>query len=262
MQLSSYLKQFKNIAWYPSAFKDSLSMMCLSYKSLKQYGISKSEVPDCFIFTDYTSYMDQSINFRFFLDLEDDKDEASFSYNGVDYSATAYNIKELDKLDISFDKSLVAFDKDKYYGRVFIADILLEHPRLGKSITKLVYIIVENTSFAFDYLIKKGIKVKYVIHCRYGHGFGGGISNGGFMCHILEELGTKYFASDIDNHYQFDIADKYLTGIKRNTLPILEEIDNFKYSYDWCGYNDVVLYEVLGYKLLETNPDYKRYLKK
>ena len=41
MNLYNYLKQFKNIAWYPSAFKDSLSKMCLSHKSLKEYGIKK-----------------------------------------------------------------------------------------------------------------------------------------------------------------------------------------------------------------------------
>ena len=52
MQLANYLKQFKNIAWYPSAFKDSLSMVCLSHKNLKEYGIKKDETPDCFIFTD------------------------------------------------------------------------------------------------------------------------------------------------------------------------------------------------------------------
>ena len=262
MQLSSYLKQFNNIAWYPSALKDSLAMVCLSYKSLKQYGISKSEVPDCFIFTDYESYADQNINNRFFLDLEDDKDEASFTYSDSEYSATAYNIKELDKIELPFDQSLVAFDKDKYYGRVFVADILIEHPKIGKSVAKLVYFIGENTSFALNYLIKKGIKVKYVIHSRYGHGFGGGVSNGGFICHILNELECKYFISDMDEYYPYDVADKYLTGIQRNTLPILEEIDNFKYRFGWCGYDDTILYEVVGYKLEEPNENHSRYILK
>lgn len=251
MQLANYLKQFKNIAWYPSAFKDSLSMVCLSHKSLREYGIKKDEVPDCFIFTDYETYADQADNHKFFLDLDEYDDEANFYYSDNEFKATALNIRELDRIKLSFDQSLVAFERDNYYGRVFIGDVLIEHPEIGKTIAKLVYVIAENTAFAFDFLIKKGIKVKYAIHSRYGHGFGGGISNGGFMCNILKDLGTKYFASDINDYYGYDVADEYLTGIQRNTLPVLKKIVDFGYRFKWCGYDNTILYEIKGYKRVD-----------
>lgn len=57
MNLYNYLKQLKSICWYPSTLKDSLSMVCLSYKSLRDYGIQRHEVPDCFIFTVYETYV-------------------------------------------------------------------------------------------------------------------------------------------------------------------------------------------------------------
>lgn len=57
MNLYNYLKQLKSICWYPSTLKDSLSMVCLSYKSLRDYGIPRHEVPDCFIFTVYETYL-------------------------------------------------------------------------------------------------------------------------------------------------------------------------------------------------------------
>ena len=57
MNLYNYLKQFNNICWYPSALKDSLSMVCLSYKSLRDYGIQRHEVRDCFICTVSETYV-------------------------------------------------------------------------------------------------------------------------------------------------------------------------------------------------------------
>ena len=244
MTLNNYLKQFKNIAWYPSAGRDSFPMVCLSPKSLRDYGISKDEMPDCFIFTDYKTGCEFEDNQKFILDLDEDKDEAELSQP---YTATIFNIKELSKISVGFDPNMVAFDKDEYYGKVYVGDVLIEHPRIGKTIAKLVYVIAENTSFAINFLLKNHIKVKYVIHSRYGHGFGGGISNGAFVCHILKELGTKYFISDIDNHYNNDAADIYLTDEQKSVVPILKEIDNFYHKYGWYGYGDTVLYQVMDY---------------
>ncbi len=247
MTLSSYLKQFKNIAWYPSAYKDTLSIACLSNKSLWRWDIPTEEIPDCFIFTDYLTYSDIN-NERFFFDLDKFETEVPLHYQGTEYKATAFNVKELDPLRLRFDSEMVAFSNDRYYGKVYIADILLEHPTLGRSISKLVYVICENTTFAFDFLIKNHINVKYVIHSRYGHGFGGGISNGGFLCNILKDLGTKYYVSDINDYYKHDVADRYLSQEQRNRVVILKRIVNFAAEYGWKGYDDTILYKVTGYK--------------
>lgn len=260
MNLYSYLKQFKSIAWYPSAGIDALSMVCLSHQSLLEHEISKRDVPDCFIFTDYLPHYDRADNHKFILDLDENEDHANFFHNNNGFSATAFNVRELDKLSLSFDPELVMFDHDNYYGRVFTADVLVEHPDIGKTVVKLVYVIAENTAFAFEFLIRKNIKVKYVIHSCYGHSFGGGNSNGGFICNILKELGTKYFASDIDNNYGYDIADKYITGIQRSTLPILRNIVNFNNKYGWFGYDDTILYEIKGYSLVRGNNDNMRFI--
>ncbi len=246
MTLYNYLKQFKNICWYPSAYRDTLSMVALSYKSLREYGFNKEEVPDCFLFTDYDGH---SENGEFFLDPNED--EIVFSYENSDHLATAFSIKELNRLDIGFDQDMVAFEADRNYGRVFIADVLIEHPKMGKILTKLAYVIAENTKFAIDFLLKKNIKVTYVIHSRYGHGFGGGISCGSFICNILKDLGTRYFASDMDEHYKEDIADKYLTEEQLKYVPVLKEIDNFQCRFDWSGYGPTIFYEVVGYSLPE-----------
>ena len=253
MQLANYLKQFKNIAWYPSAHKDSLSMISLSYKSLRRFGFSKDEVPDCFIFTDYATYAQYDNNHQFILDLPDYEVEAVFNYDNSEHSATAFNIKELDRLKLSFNQDLVAFESDNYYGHVYIADVLIEHPELGKAVTKLVYVVAENTAFAFEFLLKKGINIKYIIHSRYGNGFGGGLSNGAFMFNIAKDLGVKYIASDIIDHYGIDEADNYLTGFQKSTLPVIRKICNFGVEYQWRGYEDTILYEVTSYKEIKQD---------
>ena len=190
MRLTTYLKQFKNIAWYPSAYKDSLAMACLSLNSLRRFGVKKEEVPDCFIYTDYDSFSRYADNYRFFMDLEEDEDGATFNYDNAEQKVTLHNIKELEKIKVSFDSSLVTGEYDRYYGHVFVADAVVDHPTLGRMVTKLVYVIAENTAFAFDFLLKNKINIKYAIHSRYGHGFGGGISCGAYMFHILKDLGT------------------------------------------------------------------------
>ncbi len=251
MTLYEYLKQFDNICWYPSAGKDSLSMLCLSKKSLEDYGISSKEAPDCYLFTDYRTYAEYENSHRFFLDASKFEEGAVFDSRNSDLISRAFNVKELNKLTLPFDENMVDFERDQYYGRVFVADALVEHPSVGKSISKLIYVIAENTSFALNFLIKKKIKVKYVIHSNYGHGFGGGRSNGNFICNILKDFGTKYFISDIDEHHDQDLADIYLTKEQKNRLPVLKQIDNFYRKFKWYGYDETVFYEVIGYKEIE-----------
>lgn len=248
MRLTTYLKQFNNIAWYPSACKDALSMVCLSFDSLIQLGIPKNEIPDCFIFTDYDTQARYEDNYKFFLDLEEYENSKSFGYNNAEYKATVYNIKELNKINIPFDQELVTGEKDyQYYGRVFVMDVLIEHPQVEKFVTKLIYVIAENTAFAFDFLLKNHIQVTYAIHSRYGHGFGGGWSTGAYMFYILKDLGVKYFASDMDEHYNVDCADKYLSEEQKSLVPLLREISNFADRYKWYGYNPTILYKVEGF---------------
>ena len=236
MTLNNYLKQFKNVCWYPSAERDVSPIVCLSKESLKLYDIPEDKIPNCFIFTDYETFIDPDMV------LSIKKFEMMFE--NTKYPATVSNVQELKRLDIGFDSEMVAFDKSQDYGRVFTADITVFHQKYGKISAKLVYIIAENASFAFDFLLKKKIKVKYLVHANYGYGFGGGISNGRFLMHILKELHTEYFASDIDKYVDDDIAYKYLNEKQLNTHPELIEVDNLYERFRWYGYAPVILYQV------------------
>lgn len=247
MQLANYLKRFKNIAWYPSAGKDVMSMISLSWRNLARMGIAKEDMPDCFLFTDYDTYARYENNQRFCLDVEEEGEPASFTYANVEYQATAFNIEELERLHIGLRHDMICGEPDEYYGRVFTADILVDHPEQGKIIAKLVYVVAENTAFAFDFLLRKNIKVKYAIHSRYGNGFGGGASSGAYMFHILKDLGVTYFASDMDEGFDNDAADIYLSEEQKHTFPCLHEICDLGARYHWYGVNATKLYKVVDY---------------
>lgn len=245
MTLKTYLKQFNNIVWYPSAERDSRAMVFLSKENLERFCVSDNEMPDCFLYTDYESHADNTDNNKFFLDFDEGQKQFTFTYEDSGFFAVAYNVQELSKLNIPFDQEMVAFNKDRYYGRVFTADVDIDHPKLGKFTAKLIYVIVENTSFAFNFLLKNHIKVSYVIHNCYGYGYGGGISNGEYMFHILKDLDTLYFVSDIDVGYEVDIAERYLSWSQKKTIPALELIPEFNNVWGACG--DTNLYKVVGF---------------
>lgn len=252
MNLYQYLRRFRSIAWYPSACVDGMAMACLSFNSLFHLGIPKEEQPDCFVYTDYCSYSEYRPNQRFALDLEEGENETVFcDIEGL--KVTAYNVKELPRIKLGLNLDFVHFGYDyRYYGRVFIADMLIEHATLGRSIAKIVYVFAENTQFAFDVLLKHNIRVSYPIHSRYGHGFGGGNSSGAYMFHVLKNLGAKYFASDMDELYDNDVADSYLTDDQKKEIPILREICDFARLYGWYGYDETKLFRIDGFTQKQT----------
>ena len=248
MTLLEYLKKFHRIAWYPSCGKDGGPLAALSKKRLQDYGIPGMGVIDCFIYTDYMSFAEQEDNHRFFLDWE------HWQYRGnlqIDegYEAQICNVRELSKLELGFDRDMVAFDKDPHYGRAFACDMMVKHPDSTNTVTRLVYVIAENTAFAHEFLLKNHIKVEYLIHSNYGHGFGCGRSNGAALTHLFKDLGVKYFASDMeDMHYDEDVATKYLSEEQKSIIPVLRQIGGDRILEPLYGYGPTLLYEVIGYE--------------
>ena len=245
MELKTYLKQFNNLLWYPSSAKDFMAMVCLAKRRLMEFGINKNDTPDCFIYTDYLSHGRDNDNHNFFLQLEDFETEVHI-YDER-YEATIYNIQELNRLRIGFNQEMVAFEADENYGRVFAADVLIRTNNEEFNVVKLVYVIVENTKFAFDYLIPNKIKLKYAVHNCYGHNFGNGISNGAYMPFILKDLGVKYFVSDLTLNHNYDVADIYLSKEQKGYVPVVREIVNLSHVFTWAGYDETILYEVVDY---------------
>lgn len=249
MTLKHYLKRFHNIAWYPSCHRDALPALALGKRAFAELNLPKEDAPDCFLLTDYNSYADWEENRNFFLNLEEGVFNAPFTLlMDSRCQAKAFNVEELRPIRIGFDQELVDFGRDRYYGRVYACDLLVENERFGQSIVKLIYVIAENTAFAFDFLLKNNIKVQTIIHSNYGHGFGGGRSNGLFLPHLFEALGVHYFASDIEEgETDSDLAERYLSESQKKRIPILKRLIDLHAYANLYGYGPTILYKVEGF---------------
>lgn len=238
MHLQEYLKRFSSICWYPSAGFDFREMLYLSKEYATLTNWDEKYFPECFVLTDYL-VMTQSGMITSILQ------GGTFLFQDENTEIVAINGKELERIRIPFYRNLVAFDKDENYGRVIVSDIIIKSSILGELNTKLIYVIAENTSFAFDFLIKNKISIDYVVHVRYGHMLGGGRSNGMFIKNILGQLGTRYFLSDMNYTVKTDKEALDVFGYILSNFDEAVMYDLFYIpSYRWSRSGDVHIYKV------------------
>lgn len=238
MTLKQYLKQLNSICWYPSVGYDLRETLYLSKQYANYKGWCIDTHPDCFIITDYAPYYNTEWIFGA---LNGPKE----LFNDGLTSITAKSAKELQKLYIPFHQSLVVCHPNSDYGRTICLDIDINSNVLGNFSSKLVFVIIENTAFGIDFLLKNGIKVDYIVHVRYGEGpGGGGRSNGMFTKRLLSSLQTKYYISERNDPAESDIEAFEIYGETLSTLsePSLEPV-YFIPGYSWSDHGDVVWYK-------------------
>ena len=242
--LSSILKMYGNILWYAAAGNDCRAFDVFSPEKLEEL-VGRDNCPDCFILTDYDvsyredSYIIKGAEYRGYDD--------EIIYDTDECRVTAFNHRQIKSINVGFDPDMVTFDPDgQYYGNVYIMDLLIEYDTGSRYVSKLIYIVTENTRFIYNYLLKNKIKIKILVRANYGYGFGGGRSTGMFLLHLLKDLGAEFFANDLNTGSE-DIAERYLTDAQRAVKPKLRDIENLTKRFDFNGYNDVILYHVDGF---------------
>ena len=71
-----------------------------------------------------------------------------------------------------------------------------------------LYILTENTGFAFDYLLKKNISIDYIIKVRYGDHFGESTIIGDWLLRTIKPLNVKYYlANPINPKWCYRVPD-------------------------------------------------------
>lgn len=250
ISLSSILKIYDKILWYAAAGFDFRAFDVFSPEKLGDI-IGEEGCPDCFILTDYNvsyrtdSYILKGAEYRGYDD--------EIIYDTDECRVTAFNHRQINSINVGFDPDMVTFDPDgQYYGNVYIMDLLIEYENGSRYVSKLIYIVTENTRFIYNYLLKNKIKIKILVRANYGYGFGGGRSTGMILPNLLKDLGVEFFANDL-NTGSMDIAERYLTTAQRSSVPQLREIENLTKRFGFNGYNDVILYHVDGFYSLSHN---------
>ena len=246
--LSSLLKTFGSVLWYAASGDDFSVLDVFSKEKLGRF-LNGSSCPDCFLLTDY----DVSFRESMFIikGTEYGGCDQKIIYSSDDCTVTAFNPCRIRSVNVGYDPDMVLGFSDgrlpRRYGCVYAADILIEYGNGNKYVSKLIYAVVENTRFIYDYLLKHRIKIKYLVRANYGYGFGGGLSTGMILINLIKDLGVEYFANDL-NIASDDVADRYLTDSQRSSMPVLSQIANLTGIYGFAGYGDVMLYHVDGYE--------------
>ncbi|MBR3834824.1 MAG: hypothetical protein IKJ73_10925 [Lachnospiraceae bacterium] len=248
------------ICWYPSAGADFRELLFLSkqFCAWKDVPIAAHELPDLFILTDCNpsdtpygyctgdTYIEQ-INGNSY-------DKMKYLFKAIN-NCTVITVNDkvefVEKLDVQFNQELYKFDVSDNYGKAFYFSVHIASKQLGEWDVNVLYILVENTSFAFDYLVKNNVTVDYIVKVRYGDQFGESNVSGDWLAKLLKPLKTKYYLRNAFSLRKacdaiVELKDKFPTSDIVNddvsTLK-LEQIYRVNGSL-WSGQGDIYWYKV------------------
>lgn len=266
------LKKHKSICWYPSAGSDFRTLLYLSkpyYEKHEELAGEKAALPDLFIMTDYQKhgfidYSDSSnyVNLNDIRHNFDQRQTGTLKSNYVLYydAYTSFTIKtirkfELNDVEASNDLTVDYYHAPSCYGQAYCMTIKVDSrkplaKKLGAWEIDVIYLYIENTTFAKRILLQNRINIDYIVMVRYP-GYGNGAS-GIWLFYLADLLNVKYY---VTNQYQ----DKYIAeggadcGADKEALEFLKgdsEI-SFKlsqrtplYKVEWYRGEVVVWYRV------------------
>lgn len=260
------LKEHKRICWYPSAGADFRSLLFLSeaYCKWKDVPIKAEELPDLFLYTDVNPVNDeetkkQQVHFQksgdsdiAILNTDNYKNLQRLfqSYDGRTTVTLNRSLQELESLNSPQDAELCNLPYSSNFGKAFLMDVHVKSNQLGEFDTNVVYVITENTWFAFEYLLKRQIFIDYIIRVRYGDNFGGSKLKAEWLLKLINPLHVRYFISSTEIHEDSlclrpedrdDILNKFPES--KDVICSKEGID-LGYIYDvpgwqWSHYTDM-----------------------
>lgn len=124
--------------------------------------------------------------------------------------------------------------------------------QLGEWDADVVYVLVENTTFAFDFFVKEKISVDYIIRVRFGDAFGGSRMDGSWLLKLLKPLHTKYFLSTYVGPRDFEYVPQQLVEGMKRYIDIAKNTDILPiqsiYRVDgstWSDQGDIYWYQMM-----------------
>lgn len=231
LTLKSILKKHNSIAWYPSSSLDFMFANLLT-NHMPKFIENSQDMPDCILMTDIYGE-----NYRYLLNLSNG-DELE-TYN-KDITIRIYNVTKLSKINIKYDpKYFDLFGKDIDYGKSLFAKLELFFNNKIKEIN-LIFVCVENITFAMDYLVKNNIYIKYVIEYNWGMGS----EYYAYLPYIYKFMNSKYYISsiDYDNYDVYIDYDKLLDIFKCDCNEIKKLKIKKIYKFDYSTMYDIYLF--------------------
>jgi len=242
LKVKSIIQNHKKICWYPSAGADFRTLLFLSkqYCAKKNVNIDTNELPDLFVFTDCKP---QDISFSSkngYTEINklncSIANEIKFLYASYDCQTIirVNKICNCDDLNIPSNDNLFYLTKSENYGKVFYMQVHISSQSLGEWDTDILYILIENTGFAFDFLIKNRVFVDYIVRVRYGDSFGGSALQGEWLLKLIKPLKVKYFLSNKVEEKSFKYIPSELSKIYQNYEYIWSNTDIIQLTEFYC----------------------------
>lgn len=269
--LSNVIAEHKHICWYPSAATDfrPLVFLCEQYYNLVKDKFTSpiNKFPDLFIFTDVSPWEWDSVS-KYTTGYSPYRLNKGKVNPGIELyyddktSITIEKVENLKPLSLSLNQELLNVvdvnsikpdNGNAQYMRVKICSRNNEGEMEWH--TDIVYVIAENTAFAFEYLLPNKIKVDYLVNVRYGDAFGGSAVNSSWLQRILPALKTRYYLSTRYNadapSVDLDVITKLFGGDHISDSPAVipiydtdQRATGIKDGSDWSFYGSVYWFAV------------------
>jgi hypothetical protein len=150
------------------------------------------------------------------------------------------DVEELPALLTPLHAGIVDFpDGGVGTGRVLVMRLLVESTLLGAFERPVLYAFIENSAFAGRIASPAGAAFSHLIHVRYGGGFGGSKTAGGWLQYALAALSVELFISDgsTDMRPADDLIRQLYPHIWRPVPPLLHV--RTVPSTSWSDHGDV-----------------------
>ena len=236
--IEEVVRQFKHICWYPSAGNDFRALLFLSewyYKEKHVPHDSAQNFPDLFILTDYQGLGDSSK-----IDIYEYK-SGDLLFDDGRTEIVVEGFEPLQKLTLSYDPNLTTFNRTSAYNSVLLFTVEVKSKLGGNNNSyksSILYVTVQNESFANELILPNKISIEYLVLVRYGTGFGCAQNGPSWIIDELINLGVEYLISN--KEYVTDYLQDYCSDT------IIAQFDEF-YSIDgkqWSDYGEVGWYKV------------------
>lgn len=187
--LAKLLETDPRCCWYPSAGVDLRDLFYLSDNFTNYVG--EADFPDhprepqLFIHTDYL------------VDVEKWLDTGQPLHSDDRATISVLSSAYLGSIETSFDRRIATFEATSLHNHVYGCRLRRQSRELGRLPDAwLLYVVCENAAFCDEVLLANGAVIETVVHIRYGGGFGGGRSRGGWIVDVLPKLGTHLFVNE------------------------------------------------------------------
>ncbi len=234
--LQQILQSHNKICWYPSAGADFRELLFLSPQYCKcpnkvnpasknsENFILGDELPDLFILTDCNPrdvayyggvlsvyretsrgpYQPRQTGESKIIDINGKNYDKMKTLFEDESKRTIISVKDkiefVEEIDVPFNSELYKFPISDNYGKAFYFTAHIYSKHLGQWDVDVLYILAENTIFAFNYLLKNNVDVDYIIQVRYGENCGESTVSGDWLCKLLKPLKTKYYLRNEFSH--------------------------------------------------------------